>query len=649
MIILTKVELVGSLVGLIRDHEIRRLIQIMCGISGFLGEHETSGTSKKFESLFSRLKHRGPNGSTIWKSEDYLSPFVMLGHHRLAINDLDERANQPLIGKSGSRLIVNGEIYNSPELRQELIHYKFKTSSDSESLLAVLDTYGLEGITKVQGMFAFAYIPETGDALWLGRDRLGIKPLYWCKEMEGIWFSSEAKPLAQALGKQIDEYGLSEWGIYQFQISEKTFYRDILSVKPGTVLVITNQSITSRVYWSLEDHLPSQKQIQIDPIDAEKILGDKFNASINSHLLSDVPIATLTSGGMDSSWVSSLAAKRSVREAYIGRYPEAGFDESHFALAVAEKSNLRLNCIDITGSDFFQGLKEFGRYMDFPGAGPGAVGQFLVSKSVARDFRVVLSGTGGDELFLGYTRDRFPLIAMGLIEASKGMKNNWGEIAGDITSLGGYGPMYTKFAKFDGFISPLEGFLAVARRTDSKSGILKIHPEIRDSITSDLFKYLAPDHVDSMDKLHDSLLRFEIGRFLPSLLQVEDRVTMACGLESRVPMLGTDVLEFMISLPLNVRLSGSRPKDLMRAAAINDLPNLILSRKDKMGFPVPLDSWSRSEGKEEVFKLVSQLRERNLPFIHNELLDEILQNPGLGNRNLWACLTISTWLNNFEE
>jgi asparagine synthase (glutamine-hydrolysing) len=621
----------------------------MCGISGFMGSAATPGTTKKFDTLFSKLVHRGPNGSTTWTSSDQEAHYFAFGHHRLAINDLGERANQPLVGPQGSRLIVNGEIYNSPEIRQKLSDYKFKTSSDSESLLAILDTYGLQGMSMVDGMFAFAYIPKSQDAMWLGRDRLGIKPLYWCKEQDGIWFSSEAKPLAQALGKPLDEHGFAEWTIFQFQVSDRTFYKDIRSIKPGTVLTISNGSIKTRTYWNMEDHLPSQKLNEIDKKSAVAALKDKFNSSIGSHMLSDVPIATLTSGGMDSSWVSSLAARNNVKEAFIGRYPESGFDESGFAKTVADKSGLNLNIIDIDAQTFFDGLKSFGRNMDFPGAGPGAIGQFLVAQRVAKDFRVVLSGTGGDELFLGYTRDRFPLIAMGLIEASKGVGNKWSEIAGDISGLTGYHQMYTKFAEFNGFVSPIEGFIGIAQRSDLDSGLFSIRREVQDAVTSELISFIAPNGVDSLSDLHNSLLRYEVGKFLPSLLQVEDRVTMACGLESRVPLLSTDMLEFMLSLPLGIRMSGTRPKDLMRAAAAGDLPAKVLDRKDKMGFPVPLDKWAKNESKNEITRLISQLRERQLPYIRNELLDNILRNPDLGNRNLWASLTLSTWLNNFES
>ena len=621
----------------------------MCGISGFMGDSFTPATGIKFENVFSNLVHRGPNGSAKWNSEPTESPYFSLGHHRLAINDLDERANQPLTGRGGSRIIVNGEIYNSPEIRQKLSNYEFKTSSDSESLLAVLDTYGLQGMSMVDGMFAFAYIPESQDALWLGRDRLGIKPLYWCKEGGGIWFSSEAKPLAQALGKQLDEHGFAEWTIFQFQVSDRTFYKDIRSVKPGTVLIISNGNIKTRTYWNLEDHLPSQRISEVDIESSIELLKEKFGKSVSSHMLSDVPIATLTSGGMDSSWVSALSSKRGVTQAFIGRYPESGFDETPYATAVAQMSGLDLNIVSIDAMQFFLGLKQFGKHMDYPGAGPGAIGQFVVAQTISKDFRVVLSGTGGDELFLGYTRDRFPLIAMGLIEAAIGTGSKWAEIAGDVSGLSGYRQMYEKFSRFNGFTSPIDGFIGIAQRSDLDTGLFQIRLEVQSAVKAELISYISPNGVDSMAELHNALLRYEVGKFLPSLLQVEDRVTMSCGLESRVPLLSTEILEFMLALPLGVRMTGSRPKDLMRAAAVDDLPHVVLDRKDKMGFPVPLDFWARNEAKNEVTGLISQLRERQLPYIRNELLDNILLNPDLGNRNLWASLTLSTWLNDFES
>jgi asparagine synthase (glutamine-hydrolysing) len=231
---------------------------------------------------------------------------------------------------------------------------------------------------------------------------------------------------------------------------------------------------------------------------------------------------------------------------------------------------------------------------------------------------------------------------MALIEASKGARNNWSEIAGDISGLTGYQQMLTRFSKSNGFSSPLEGFIGITQRSDLDSGLFNVGREVQDATTSALVSFIAPTGVNSLSELHNTLLRYEVGKFLPSLLQVEDRVTMACGLESRVPLLSTEMLEFMLSLPLEIRLSGVRPKDLMR-------PTAVLQRKDKMGFPVPLDLWARVQAKNEVTAIISQLRDRRLSYIRNELLDNILLNPDLGNRSLWAALSLSTWLNNFES
>jgi asparagine synthase (glutamine-hydrolysing) len=351
---------------------------------------------------------------------------------------------------------------------------------------------------------------------------------------------------------------------------------------------------------------------------------------------------------MDSSWVSSCAAEKGVKKAYIGRYPESGYDESSFAKLVAEKSHLELSVVDINQEAFFSALYSFGKNMDFPTAGPGAIGQFILAREVSREFRVILSGTGGDELFLGYTRDRLPLLAMGLIESAKGISKNWRSISGDISALSGYSPMLTKFAKSGGFTSPLDGFLGIADRTDTVEGIFEVNANLRESIQNELKSYIDPNGFENVNELQNVLLRYEVGKFLPSLLQVEDRVTMAHGLEARVPLLSKNMLQFLLPLSFQQRMFGSKPKDLMRAAASGLIPVGVIERKDKMGFPVPLGVWANGVAKASLFELLSQLRDRDLPFVRNNLLEKIIKDDDLGNRNLWACISLSTWLNSID-
>ena len=618
----------------------------MCGIAGYISLSDRDDTARRFSTLFSGLAHRGPHGHSEWHSEHQGTQQFHLGHHRLAIVDLDERANQPMTGIGGSKLIVNGEIYNAFKLKAQLENqYNFKTTSDSEVLLAVLDIYGLQGLSRLDGMFAFAYVPADRSSIWLGRDRLGIKPLYWTREGESVWFSSEARPLAKALNRGIDEYAFTEWARYQLQTSSRTFFSGIQSVAPGHVLTIREGQVKSREYWTLDDHLPSAQRIEISVPEAAARLRELFHAAVNSHLMSDVEVATIVSGGIDSSWIGSVAATLGVKAAYVGRYLEEGFDESRYARLVADQVKLSLTTIDIAESDFFENLSLLGKIGDFPVAGPGAVGQLRVAHQVSLNQRVVLAGTGGDELFLGYVRDRFPLMAMSLLEASGGRgSSSWSQVSGDIAGLSGYEPMLRLFANAGGFTAPLTGFLAIIQRSSSINGPFRIDQDICTQVDAELRTFMAPDGADSLDQIHDALLRYEVGKFLPSLLQVEDRVTMAHGLESRVPILDLALIEHVLGLPLAIRLGGERPKDLMRIASQNDLPQEIRDRKDKMGFPVPLNLWARGDSKGRIKDLISSLADRGLPFIDGAALQNIMNSQDLANRNLWAVISLESWL-----
>jgi asparagine synthase (glutamine-hydrolysing) len=621
----------------------------MCGISGFFGRRITPGVSEKFGKIHNCLKHRGPNGSSIWESDRESNSVAIVGHHRLSINDLSDKGIQPLTGKNNSRIIVNGEIYNSPYIRSKLPQFEFKTGSDSESLLAVLDTFGLEGLKMVDGMFAFAFLPEGQNEIWIGRDRLGIKPVYWARDSDGFWFASEARPLANALGKKLDGLGVAEWSLFQLQTSDRSFYEEVRTVKPGEVLIVANDKVRSVSYWKLDDYLSDSESPAINQHDVSEELKSLFNDSIKSHMLSDVPIATLVSGGMDSSWVASVASKHGVTQGYSGRYLEPGCDESPFAQKVAEKSNLDLHLISIDFDSYFEALTSFAKNMDYPTAGPGAVGQFIIAKEVSKDYRVLLSGTGGDELFLGYTRDRLPLIAQGLLDATSKKSTNWGHIAGNISSLIGYEKLYTRFANGQGFTSPISGFISLITRADDNGGIFLVSEEIQKEITDNLILQLNSDGSDSILDLSNSILRYEIGKFLPSLLHVEDRVTMSWGVESRLPFLSQDLIEFCLGLPVEARFYGTRPKDLMRKAAASDLPREVLLREDKMGFPVPLESWARGDGRQKVNKIVSDLRDRNLPYLQNKRLDDIVSGVEVDNRSLWGIITFSIWMQSIES
>jgi asparagine synthase (glutamine-hydrolysing) len=618
----------------------------MCGISGVVSNSINPNVQNRFHTLFEAIKHRGPHGHKIHEGSypnSYDKNFIF-GHHRLAIIDLSRRADQPLISERGSILIINGEIYNSKELRATLKNeFNFKTTSDSEVVLAVLELYGIPGIAKLDGMFAFAFYPAGETSIWLGRDRLGIKPLYFARENEDIWFSSEAKPLAKTLCFPLDEIGLSEWVKYQFQVSDRTFFKGVYSVPPAHILIIKDGRIKSRQYWNFDDHLASAAIKKITVTEAIFELKELLEKSVRSHLASDVDVATITSGGLDSSSVSALAAKGGVRQAFIGRYLEAGYDESCHAKLVADSSSLDLKVVTISKADFFQALPKVASALDFPIAGPGSIGQYLVAEEISKSHRVVLAGTGGDELFLGYTRDQFPLWAS---QKQSGISPYATQL--NPKSVNGYEELYKKFLNAGGLNFPILGFLSTIERNSSKDSLLSLSPERSRLLTAELLAAISPAGGDSLPEVHEALIKFEVKLFLPSLLHIEDRMTMAHSVESRLPLLDLNLIEFALSLPSNIRMAGSNPKDILRRAMKGIIPDQIIQRTDKLGFPVPLLTWLRDDKGREFSELLNSFYSREIPGITINS-DFGKKTPSQINlREIWGAIILESWLRTLD-
>lgn len=618
----------------------------MCGIAGLISNQITTESRDSFHVAFDCLRHRGPHGHQVLVHSFPGSPSknFIFGHHRLAIVDLHERANQPLRSKSGSLLVINGEIYNAAKLREQLkTKYEFTTTSDSEVALAVLEIFGIAGVSKLDGMFAFAFYPAGESSIWLGRDRLGIKPLYYTREKDDVWFSSEAKPLARALHRSLDEIGISEWVQYQFQVSNRTFFNEIYSVPPGHLLTIKDGVIKSRQYWNIEDHLTSNNERRISVEDATENLKILLKSSIESHLMSDVEVATITSGGMDSSSISVLASQSGVKQAFVGRYLEAGYDESEYAKKVANYAHLDLKVIDIDVDHFFLALEEVASALDYPTAGPGSVGQYLVAQEIAKTHRVVLAGTGGDELFLGYTRDRFPLWA-----ASESMRGHNNHVPSMPPDSQGYEVLFDKFILGGGWESPISGFMASLERSSPVDSLLSI-PKFRQiAIAAELRAFISPSGGETPTEIHDSLIRYEVSRFLPSLLQVEDRMTMAHGLESRVPLLDLELVEFLLSLPASVRLTGTTSKELLKSAMAGLLPKEVLNRRDKMGFPVPFMTWNKGGWLPKVSSLLDDLASREIPGVAINRDFQKDSESHINARELWGALVLESWLRSLD-
>jgi asparagine synthase (glutamine-hydrolysing) len=381
-------------------------------------------------------------------------------------------------------------------------------------------------------------------------------------------------------------------------------------------------------------------KVSID--EAKLTLRELLKKSIDRHLISDVEIATITSGGMDSSTVSSLAAGN-IKAAFMGRYLEVGYDESKFAQEVAKKVGLDLNIIDISFEDFLRALPSVASALDYPVAGPGAVGQYIVSRVIAKTHRVVLAGTGGDELFLGYTRDRFPLWSSKNLESNV---SNLSRIKPDFAT--GYESLFSKFLNSGGEYSPISGFLATISRNSGEDSLFSIPQHRQNAIEAELRAFISPNAGESPTEVHDSLLRYEIARFLPSLLHVEDRMSMAHGLESRVPLLDLAIVEFVLALPMNIRMAGSHPKDILRQAMGSLLPSNVVQRKDKMGFPVPLMPWIKMDKSNQIQDIITSLASREIPGVTINSKKSLKIESHLDAREVWGGMLLELWLRSLD-
>ena len=620
----------------------------MCSLAGVVGPSALSLDSRaKVEALHRAEAHRGPDDQGLLKKSGTSN--IMFCHNRLAIQDLSQFGHQPMVSPSGAVLVYNGEIYNANKIKSQLENlWNFKSTSDTEVLLAAIEIWGESAISKLDGIFAFAFANSDNSQIILGRDRLGVKPLYFIKIHEDIWFSSESKSLGRVFNRGLDSHSFHEWAIYQFPVTDRTFYEGVHSVPSGSYLSIKHGKVKLKRYWNVEDYLPGEiSDLRNESPNLGKELLEILDRNVSNQMISDVPVASFTSGGMDSSIVTALAANYGLSATYTGTYGLQGYDESEYSNAVGMHVGLPNNLIKISEQDFFSALHKVANSLDFPIAGPGSVGQYLVCKAASHNYKVLLSGTGGDELFLGYTRDRFPLLAAGLLSATKSSKfskNEWNSISTDLRSLKGYEKMLNIFAEGGGFSSPIQGFMSVVDRGASTNELFELDPTVVNQVNSELLTKIAPNGANSLKEVHAALLKYEVSFFLASLLHVEDRVSMASGVEVRVPLLSTEVIEFLLPISLESRISGIRPKDLLRKIAVGLLPEKVLVRGDKMGFPVPLAKWAASSTPSSVpGKILNSIKEHKRAFVKTENVDSVMRKGGLEERGLWSLLMLESW------
>ncbi|MDD3415205.1 MAG: asparagine synthase (glutamine-hydrolyzing) [Lachnospiraceae bacterium] len=594
----------------------------MCGINGIISKSSIGNIEDRIKKMNQAIEHRGPNADNyaILKKEK-----IALGHRRLAIIDLDERSNQPFTSSSGRWIVVyNGEIYNYKELKAE-VAYPYTTESDTEVLAAYLEKKGIDELLRVcNGMFAFAAYDTEKNEIYLCRDRLGIKPLYYYCGNSCLIFSSEVKGILNSglVEAVLDEESIDDYLAYRYVREPYTFFKNIYQVEAGTYKKINydNQIMNYR-YWDIPDDFNFNKEYDENHI--SQLFQRKLKNAVNKRMIADVPLGTYLSGGIDSSLLSAIVAEET--EEKINTYT-IGFphlNEFEYARMVAKKYDTEHHELKMDWNEYQEKMEKVICYKDAPLGVPNEIPLAVMSEELRKKITVVLSGEGADELLGGYGRIfRTPFDYLN----------------------------YDKHCEKTFYQYFIDRYEYVPRQIrdnyliNKSSRRLKYDCEIAESFEKRSNEY--------------NVFRFFHKYHVKGLLQRVDTTTMLAGVEARVPFLDHELIEFVYKeVPYDMKLKWKSdkalytaknksageysedldiPKYLLKKISYKYLPKEVIERK-KMGFPVPLKEWHDN------MKDMAQKYLKNSNIIKSEKLDELMcdcEKEKIGDQIIWMFINL---------
>jgi asparagine synthase (glutamine-hydrolysing) len=627
----------------------------MYGLAGLirLKSGPVQGIERKVGAMMDLIAHRGPDGGGLWTSPEST---VGLGHRRLSIIDLSDAAAQPMAGAAGAIIVHNGEVYNYLELRDALSQtWRFRSQSDTECILAAYERYGDDCLGQLRGMFAFALWDQAKRRLFCARDRFGIKPFYYAEVGDILYFASEIKALLPFLPEiQTDPRAFAEYLTFQYTIGERTLFKSVKQLLPGHALIVENGRVQTRRYWDV------RYEVDFDhsPVFFTRRLAELLDNSVRLHLRSDVPVGSYLSGGLDSSLIAILAGRINggVAGAFHGKFTEfPGYDESAYARAAAQTAGTALHDIEITATDFRDHIQKVIYHLDHPVAGPGSFPQYLVSKLASRHVKVVLGGQGGDEIFGGYARYLLAYFEQCIKAAIDGTYKNGNfvvtaeSIIPNLGVLREYKPLIREFWR-QGLFRGLDDryFRLVNRATDMADEIVWDGLDM-DQVVEDFRTIFNNRNNVQHEAYFDRMSHFDFKCLLPALLQVEDRMSMAHGLESRVPLLDHPLIEFAATVPADVKFKDGDMKHLLKTAFMEVLPKTIVERRDKMGFPVPLKEWFDGELKTFVTDIFTTEAAKTRPFMRSDKILQSFTKEAPFSRKTWGLLSLELWHQIFHD
>lgn len=600
------------------------------------------------EAMGEAIRHRGPDAGATWLDEQ-----IGLVHRRLSILDLSDAGTQPMVSASGRHVIVfNGEIYNFQAIRQELLGQgvRFRTGTDTEVLLELYEREGADCIERLNGMFAFAIWDRQSERLFLARDRLGKKPLYYYQRDNEFAFASEIKALHPLpfIDTTLRADALKDFFFYQYVPDPKSIYQSVHKLPPGHWLELAHGRVTIKAYWDLT----FASQSSADEYQLQHALREQLEEAVERRLVSDVPLGAFLSGGVDSSAVVSLmagASERPVTTCAIG-FDSEKYDEVQYARRVAEQFGTNHHEFTVR-EQVADSLPAISRFFDEPFADPSFVPTYFVSRLARQQVTVALAGDGGDENFAGYgkyaidarenqLRSFFPELLRerlfpGLGVLAGKIPHGLGRRARSLLTSLAQDPA-TAFYQSNCFCDP-----AVWNRI--------ITPELKRATAGYDPADITRDHYNNADA-EDHLSRIlyaDFKTYLPGDILVKvDRMSMANSLETRAPMLDYRFVEFAASVPSSYKLHGSQNKYLLKKTFEGCLPNDILYRK-KMGFSVPLAQWLRHEIRPLAEPLLTSPQSPLARFFRMEVVADLWRTHLTGKnyytQELWTLLALVLW------
>ncbi|MGA9901441.1 MAG: asparagine synthase (glutamine-hydrolyzing) [Terriglobales bacterium] len=633
----------------------------MCGIAGILefGPQVRANVAALRE-MCRLITHRGPDDEGF-----YTDGAVGIGMRRLSIVDV-AGGHQPISNEDGTLWIVfNGEIYNHLELREQLIArgHRYSTRSDTETVLHLFEEYGADCVRYLRGMFAFAIWNRNTKTLFIARDRLGIKPLYYKLTPERLLFGSEIKAVLAHGGirPEFNRAALPEYLAFGYSSGQETFYNGIVKLLPGHTMTIGPQGKAEiRQYWDLDTAKPHESGRANNNNDDESCYVQSYRelleGAVQSHLMSDVPLGVFLSGGVDSSAVAALMTKlrREPVNTFSVGYSEQSYSELPYARAVSEHIHSRHHEVLVSEQDFFSALPHLIWHEDEPITWPSSVSLYFVARLARERVTVVLTGEGADETLAGYTRYAFTVknAAMDRVYRSmvpgilrQGLRKTvaTSSLLGaklrrklEHTFLAKDGNSWASFY-FDNFFSAFSA---------AEQNELLTSEFARDVAPSTAYRNVLDYWDRSSGEMLQRLLYTDIKTYLVELLMKQDNMSMAASIESRVPFLDHVLVEFATRIPLEVQIQGLAGKRILKKAVEDLLPHSILYRT-KLGFPTPWTGWLAGPRLESIREMLLEPRSLNRGYFRREAIEKLFDEHRAQHRDnydrIWRLLNLELW------